>query len=291
MTRCWRFACIAAWLLPACAMSQAWLPEQGDFSLNLDYANTLSKKHYLPDGSEIDVGHTRAETIAFTASYAVTDRLSVMASLPWIRARYTGDRPHPGEIDSGHPHSTFTDLYLAAHYQLALEPVALAPYVATVIPTHEYETLGHSAPGRGLSEYWIGFYAGKSLHPWIPRTYLQARYNYAIVERVAGISHDRSNVDLEAGYFMNDRFGVRALVAWQKTHGGIDVPIPPTNPLFPYHDQLGAEGHLNVGGGASWTLNRRLGLYASYMKSLRGENGHKLDQGLSVGVSYVPNPR
>ena len=283
--------CLSVALLPTPSAAQAWLPEKGDFSLNLAYVNTLSKKHYLPDGQEIDVGHTRVQTISLSASYAVSERINLMAELPWVQTRYTGERPHPGEIDNGHSHSTITDLYLAAHYQLALDPVAIAPYVAAVIPTHDYEILGHSAPGRGLNEYWIGFYAGKSLHSWIPKTYLQARYNYAVVERVAGISHDRSNADLEVGYFLNQRVSVRALAAWQKTHGGIDVPIPPSNALFPYHDQLGAEGHLNVGGGVSWAANRQLGVDISYLHSIRGENGHKLDQGLSLSISYSPAHR
>lgn len=280
--------CLALVLLPIPATAQAWLPERGSWALNLDYADSLSKKHYLPDGDEVDVGHTRAQTIALTASYAVSDRMNLIASIPWVQTRYTGDRPHPDEVDDGQAHSTVTDLYLAAHFQLILDPVAIAPYVAALVPTQDYATLGHAAPGRGLNEYWVGSFAGKSLHPWIPRTYVQVRYNYAFVEKVAGISHDRSNADLEAGYFLNERVSVRALLSWQTTHGGIDVPIPQSNPLYPYHDQLGAEGHLNVGGGASWALNDRLGIYCSYMQSIRGENGHKLDRGLSLGVSFVP---
>lgn len=284
-------ACVPVALLPTPSAAQAWLPEKGTFSLNLDYFNSLSRKHYLPDGQEIDVGHTRLQTTSLSASYAVSDRINFTASLPWVQTRYDGDRPHPGEIDDGHSHSTITDVYLAAHFQLTLDPVAIAPYVAALVPTHDYPTLGHSAPGRGLNEYWLGFYAGKSLHSWIPRTYVQARYNYAFVEKIAGIDHDRSNADFEVGYFLNSRVSVRAFVDWQETHGGIDVPIPPSNPLFPYHDQLGAEGHLNVGGGLSWSMNDRFGIYCSYRQSIRGENGHKLDHGLSLGMSYAPGIR
>ena len=50
-----------------------------------DYVDALSKKHFLPDGSEIDVGHTRSQTLALSASYAVSDRISLMASLPWVQ--------------------------------------------------------------------------------------------------------------------------------------------------------------------------------------------------------------
>jgi len=281
-------ACASAALLPGPSIAQAWLPGAGDFSLNLNYVDALSTRHYLPDGSEVDVGHTRSQTMSLSASYAVSDRISLMASLPWVQTRYTGDRPHPGEVDDGHSHSTITDVYLAAHFQLTLDPVAIAPYVAALVPTHDYPTLGHSAPGRGLNEYWLGLYAGKSLHPWIPRTYLQARYNYAFVEKVAGISHDRSNAGLEAGYFLSERVSIRAFVDWQETHGGIDVPTHLGDPLFPYHDQLGAEGHLNLGGGVSWTISDQFGIHCSHTQSIRGENGHKLDRGLSLGISYAP---
>ena len=46
-----------------------------------------------------------------------------------------------------------------------------------------------------------------------------------------------------------------------------------------------------MGGGASWAISDRLGIYGNYMRSIRGENGHKLDRGLSLGISYNPTLR
>ena len=87
----------------------------------------------------------------------------------------------------------------------------------------------------------------------------------------------------------NDRFNLSAslsLVYWQWTHGGIDVPVPPSNPLFPYHDQLAAEEYFNVGAGSSWIVNDRVSVYGLYMHALSGKNGHKLEHRVSLGVSY-----
>jgi hypothetical protein len=103
---------------------------------------------------------------------------------------------------------------------------------------------------------------------------------------VAGIKHDRTNIDLEVGYFISNRWSVRALGFWQLAHGGVDVPMPPSNPLYPYHDQLAAESFTNVGLGAAFAASDSISIWATGLTSVSGENGHKLDQGFTFGVSY-----
>lgn len=273
-------------LRPDDAAAQAWLPEKGNFSLTAAVSDNFNKKHYLPDGEEIDVGHTRTNIVAFSFSYGMTDRLTVTAGIPYVQGKYDGPRPHPTAVDDGDYHGSVTDVHLGLHFQALDEPFALAPYSTVVIPVRDYETLGHAAPGRGLEELWFGFYAGKSLDLWIPRTYIQGRYNYAFVEKVAGVAHDRSNADLEIGYFLSPEWSIRAVVSAVETHGGIPVPVPPTHPLFDFHDQLAAESLLNVGAGASWSMSDRIDIYALYLRSVRGKSGHKLDLGLTLGFSY-----
>ena len=278
--------CLA--LAPVASQAQAWLPEKGAFSLSFDFSNILNKKHFTATGDEIDVGHTDLQILTIAGSYSPSDRVQVNASLPLVSSRYRGAGlgGHNTEIDNHTWHGTVTDLLLTAHYQLTTDPVAFAPYVGVIIPTHQYEVFGHSAPGRGLNEYWLGFYTAASLNEWIPRTYAQVRYNYAFVDPVVGISHDRSNASLEIGYFLNESVSVRALGSWQWTHGGIDVPVPVTSPLFPYHDRLAAEGFFNIGVGSSWTINERISVYGLYMHSESGKDGHKLEHRMSFGVTY-----
>ena len=152
-------------------------------------------------------------------------------------------------------------------------------------PTHDYTTLGHAAPGQGVDEYAVGFYAGASLDRWIPRTYTQLRYGYTFAEKVAGVSHDRSNADLELGHFLAPELGLRVLVSWQETYDGVTLPIPRTHPLFSYHDQLGRVGFVNVGVGLSYSINHMTDVFGVYARSVSGRNGHKLDDGISLGVS------
>lgn len=273
-------------MLATSVHAQAWLPERGSLDVSVAYANTLSKKHYTPDGNTEDVGHTRTQVARYLATYAPTSRVLLTGQIPWVSARYRGDFQHPTRVDDGDYHGTFTDFTVTVHYQALLEPLAIAPYAGLVIPSHDYEVLGHAAPGRGLNEGWLGFYAGRSLDTWIPRTYLQIRYNYAFVETVAGISHDRSNVEAEVGHFLNPRTSLRIISAWQATHGGIDVPVPRDHHLFDHHDQLADESYLNLGGGVGHVLNPRLGIYGLYLTSLWGRNAHKVDNALILGFNY-----
>ncbi len=280
------FACLA--LAPVIARAQAWLPPEGSYSYSIDYSSTLNKKHYTTDGGEVDVGHTDVDIMTLSGSYSLSDRITINASLPVVKSRYRGPGlgGHDTTIDDGTWHSTITDLNFTVAYQLLNGAFGLSPYVGAVVPTHDYTTFGHSAPGRGLNEVWLGAYAAVSLNEWIPRTYVQVRGNYAFVEEVENISHDRINAVLEIGYFFNPSWNIRAIVSEQWTDGGINVPVPPTDPLFPVHDKLAADEFVNVGGGATWAINDRMSIYGLYMESIEGTNAHKVDHRMIIGFSY-----
>ena len=159
-------------LLPEIATAQAWLPDKGVLSGSFLVSDAFTKEHYLPNGDEIDVGHTRSTTYAMYASYGLTDRVMIAASLPYIETRYWGPPSHGGapgfEADDGDTHGSLTDLRLSVHYQLLEDPLALAPFISYVTPVTDYFVTGHAAQGRHLQELLLGFNAGKNLDEWIP---------------------------------------------------------------------------------------------------------------------------
>jgi outer membrane receptor protein involved in Fe transport len=142
-----------------------------------------------------------------------------------------------------------------------------------------------------LNEFAVGFWTGTALADWLPGSYVQLRYSYAFVQRVAGISHNHSNVDLETGYFLTPQWLVQASGSWQWTHGGIDIPVPPTSPLFPYHDQLADAEFFNLSGGLVWFASARTSVFFNYTQSLRGSDAHKVDQSVTLGLGYRPFAR
>jgi hypothetical protein len=273
---------------PMLVRGQAWLPDEKTLGVSVVHNDVTNNQHYLANGDANDVGHTRVLSETFSLTYSPSDRWLLSASIPYVHARYHGEFPHRGtSIDDGQYRGTFTDLRLEAHYQVLETPFAFAPFVGLIIPTHRYAALGHAAPGRDLREQWLGFYVGKSLDEWLPRTYVQLRYNFAFVEKKVGVSHNRSNLDLEVGYFFNPRWSVRALAGWQRTHGGIDLPVPPGTYYYPYHDQLGGERYFQVGGGVAWAFGESSNVHLLYKRSLSGANGHRLNNGFTVGFAHA----
>jgi hypothetical protein len=303
-----RFLILAAALLPATSFGQAWLPDKGVFNATLIYNDVSNLAHWgstwdappQPDGS-IDV---KARTLAFLGTYGITDRWMVSAALPYVNTRYKGPPSHrppgtpPGtpppagfEVDNGEWHGSLTDLRVGLHFQALERPFALAPFVGYVMPVTDYYTRGHAATGRHLEETLIGLSVGKSLDPWIPRTYAQARYSYAFVEKVAGITHDRDNLNVELGTFFTPRWNASLYGAWQWTHGGLTFPLPPGSPHFFHHDQVGEDEFFNAGFGTGFAVTEEMTLFAIYMEGIEGKNGHKIDQGLTFGISYGFRPR
>jgi hypothetical protein len=106
------------------------------------------------------------------------------------------------------------------------------------------------------------------------------------VQEVDHISYNRSNAELELGYFLNPKWSVRVLGAWQRTHGGIDVPVPRTDPHYFNHDRLAAESYLQVGGGVAFDWSGGSGTYLVYKTAVSGANGHRLNNGFTLGVAY-----
>jgi hypothetical protein len=296
-------------VLPAhSVLAQAWLPPQGEGSISLLYQDVLIKDHYFTT-TPIDRGHIQGNTLLADLTYGVTDRFAVTVSIPWVTSAYTGNFPHPlasdllagvsparaNPIDNGTYHSTFQDFHFDVRYNVTKRGVVLTPFVGSIVPSHDYAYFAHAAAGRDLSEIQVGFFASKLLDSLVPGLFVQGRYSYGFTEQVLDISHNRSNMDFEVGYFVAPRLRVLALTTGQVTHGGIDLappacqtcPIPPLPALLlAHHDQISRDNLLNLGGGVSYALGERIDLFGSMIHTVAARNGHAIDQGLSFGLSW-----
>ena len=300
-------ALVAGALSAGSAGAQAWLPPKGEAWLTVGYGNLYATKHYLGtptdpgDNVTNDIGHVRGQSVALEVGYGITDRLSASVGIPLMITKYEGTSPHypvkgvPSgfTIDDGLNHSTFQDYSIALRYQLVNEgAIAVAPFAAAVIPSTDYYTVGHSAPGRNLNEFLLGFNAGGRLDRFLTGSYFQVAYSYAFVEKVAGIHHDRSNVGLELGFFLMPSLAVRFLATGHYTHGGVVYKtgrgIPPEQ--WTIHDLIGHESGISLGGGLSYALTGSTEVFASYFQQVQGRGGHKIDQALSFGVSWSFSP-
>ena len=295
---------IVALLSSASANAQAWLPPKGEAWLSFGYGNLYHTKHYLgladPDGTtELDAGHSRVQSIGLQLGYGITDRLAMSVALPFIFGKYEGAFPHRingviAQDDDGHYHGTFQDYRINLAYQLFNGPIAVTPFATAIIPSHTYPYFSHAAPGRDLHEYQLGFSAGGRLDRILAGSYAEITYAYAFVEEVKGIdlNLDRSNLGLVVGYFLTPSLAVRVLGSGYYTHGGLVFRTPGNLPpeLFPYHDQIGKTSGVSLGAGVSYVLSGSTEVSVSYLRSVYGRGGHKIDHGLGIGVSWSFSP-
>jgi hypothetical protein len=273
------------------ASAQAFLPNQGEGSVGVLYQNTLVNRHVFGDGSRVDAGQIKADGILVDVTYGLTDKMAISLNIPFLAAKYSGTKPHLGSlVDDGQYHSGFQDLRFDLRYNLATGPIAITPFVGTIVPSHDYQYFGHGAIGRNLKEVQIGVAAARLLDPLVPGAFIQARYTYGFIEKPLDVSHNRSILDIELGYFVNPRIRVFGLAMGQITHGGIELtrlfPADLTPDQFLHHDHIGRVNLLDAGGGLQVSVTPAMDLFGSVVHTLSGTNGHALTYSLTIGASW-----
>jgi len=285
-------------VLPVSAAAQAWVPKRGEGELSVVYENLYTRDHLDKDGNPFDVGSVRVQALVHSLDIGLTDKLALTATMPLVTGKYDGSFPHQLPIDDGRYHGGVGDFRLAARYQIREKPLTITPFIGVSFPTVPYQHFAHSAIGADMWEVALGVNAGRRLNPWLRDAYVQARYAYIVTQNVSvpsfhySVRPNRSRADAEIGYFLTRRLTVRALANSQLTHDGLDTDaFPPptqtlTNDLWRHHDQISAISYLNAGAGASFAISDALETFVAYEKTAWGENGHALNGGLAVGVSW-----
>jgi hypothetical protein len=285
------------------ASAQAYVPAKGEGTVSFLYQDTFVKDHYLGT-TPINLGQITSKALLVDVTYGVTDKLAVTFGIPWITSKYIGSSPHPlvdlsgptvtyygvNPADDGTYHGTFQDIGFDVRYNaVAKKGTALTPFIATSMPSHDYTAFAHAAAGQDLKLLQFGVSGATLLDTVVPGLFVQGRYAYGIAEKVVDISHNRSNANLEVGYFVTPKLRLLALSTGQLTHGGIDmVPNARTalGPLFQYHDQISRINFLDIGGGVSFALTDRVDFFSSLLRTVAARNGHALDHALSLGLSW-----
>jgi hypothetical protein len=306
--------------------AQAWLNPKGEASLTIGFGNIFVRDHYQDNATSFDDGHIRTNTVGLNLEYGISDRFSIDFGIPYVISKYYatntalfGPDPHialdGSTLDDSTYHGDFQDFRLALRWQALKVPVVLTPYVAAIVPSHDYRYFAHSAVGRDLRQYILGFYVARRLDPILENGWAELRYSYAFVQEVIGIHHDLSTADLQVGYFLTSALGARAILSYGYTHGGLDFPDVTTQagynefvrrfcdpvlqcapgagdstPAWLHHDQIGHDVYLNVGGGLSYALTGSIDVFVAYLTSVYGLNGHKLKDSWSLGFTWNFSP-
>jgi hypothetical protein len=232
----------------------------------------------------------RSVSVTIGAEHSVTDRLALGISVPYITSRYRGASPHPGVVvDDGGMHGAMQDLQLDARYALVRGDFLLSPFAVFRHPVSNYETMGHASPGRGLNELEAGFSAGH-LVAALPRAFVGANVSYTVSEAVEGMRVNRSQADLQLGYAVTDRLFIRGFGAWQRSHGGLDVPVPQSSEWFHHHDQLARSNYTRAGAGMVISMTESINVHLAYATVFASSNSH-MGRSLTFATSWSFAPR
>lgn len=283
---------------PARAYAQAWVAPRGEGSVSIGYQHLFVEDHLFSGGVRRDVGHVRTHIVSVDIDYGVTDRLSARASIPFAASKFLGGRPHihsgsvPGttaghSIDEGAYNLGPQDFRADLRYSAMELPIAITPFVALVVPSHDYEFFGHSAIGLNMPELQVGTYVGIVKVPF----YVQGRYAFGFPKRVIGQRRPRSNVDVEVGWLPSSRVRLFAFQSAQVSHRGLELLAGVERAGQPelewlHHDRLGRANSMNVGGGTSIAVTRTLSVHGSGYTTVSGSNTHATKYGLAVGATW-----
>ena len=275
---------------PVAAGAQAWVPPSGEGVFTFTYQGMSSDTHLDRDGQRFNPAQISGNTVLFGVDYGLTDQLALDVRVAWVANKYEGADLLHGPLDTGDYHGALQDARVAVRYRLRPEHrLALTPFVGVTIPTHAYETRGHSAPGRRLRAVQLGLSGGRDLSVSRAELYVQGQYAYSFVERIADLFIDRSNADVEIGYTVLPRLTITAATALQVTHGGVTAPLPRDDrfhELSPIHDRVAKADFVLFSAGGTFEVSRGLDFYATAVWTVSGRNTHAI-KGVSAGAGWT----
>jgi hypothetical protein len=296
------------------APAQAWVPDKGEGSFSTSYNYVAFKGHFRTDGSRTPEAAARAQSVLFDVEYGITDKLALTFSVPIVAARYASMNPPstalrglftqavqavgPGSythqfLDDEHYHGTLQDVQFSARYNVVSRPFALTPFIAVVVPSHDYAYVGEAAPGRNLREFQFGASVGKRLEPLLPNAYVHGQISFAIPQASLHVRTNRTNLSLESAYFFTRKLAARALGDWQHTFNGLHFPADLTTPeLTLTHDRLLKANYWHFGGGISYAITPKTEVSADVVTFLAGSDTH-YGTGVSVRITrtFMRKPR
>jgi len=281
------FTLVAVLAAATIASAQAWVPPAGVGSVNVLYQTIDNTSHILADGSRLDGYDSISRGVLFEIDYALTDRFSLSAGLPYISAKYLGPLPSFSALPIDECHCWnrgWQDFGVTARYNLANGAFALTPSVSFGVPSHDYSFFGEAVVGRNLREVRLALAAGHRLDAISPRLAVQGQYSYAFVEKVFDVPNNRSNAAVESAFVISRKLSARAVFSWQRTHGGLLAEEFTTPELFEQFDRLVRDHNFHIGAGASYSFSR-MDVFVSYVHYVTGSDTHAgraITAGLSV---------
>lgn len=314
------FASIAAVLLGLAAPiftnhAIAQSQKKGDASLRAEYQYIRTGTFY-EDNFDFDYWTTDSHVLLLSGDYAISDRWSVYAALPYVQKRFNagelfnGDPHNPNDpwwidfvppdkrfIDDGSYHGGFQDLSFGVSYLAVDGPLTVSPYVGYGFPTTNYPFYAKAAIGANLWNVPLGV----SLYyvPYFSDWYFEGNLSYVFSEKPLDYNVDYWLGYLSAGYWFKPRFSLNVFLSAKYLIDGLILPWDftddPTYGKFPedfdtpewwQHDRLLRHRYVNAGIAFDYFLNQRFKLSGSYYTGIWAEQTNEVDRAFTFGLTH-----
>lgn len=280
------------------ACSTAAVADKGDAAIGLEY-------QYIRTGvfdssiGDLDIGNTDAHVLMFSGHYAITEKLTVFGSLPWIQKKHTGALPHNANIDfqnyqppdlrvvdDGSYHGGLQDLYAGISYELRDERLDLSAFVSYGTPVDDYPFYGHAAIGRNLWHVPVGL--NWSFTPYFDDWYLEGGIAYVFTEKTLGVDVSHWLFNVKAGYFVSRKFVPHVFVSIKHGTKGLSFPDDFSFPNldteeFYYHDRTIKHNWTNAGLGLDYIASDKYVISGTWFTMVDPDQVNEVEYAWTLG--------
>lgn len=289
---------------------------KGDGSLRIDY-QYIHTGAYVGDSFEADYWTTDSQVALISGDYALNERWTVYAALPYVRKRFNpsdldfgtgpGD-PHDPNADywvnyeppdkrfwdDGAYHGDFQDLSFGLMYRWIDGPAwTVSPYVGYAVPATDYPFYAKAAIGLNLWNIPVG--VSVNFVPYFSDWHFRGNLAYVFSEEPLGQNVDYWLAYLSAGYWFKPNFSVDVFLSSKYLVDGFIIDYDFGNPaLYPetydteewyHHDRLIKHRILNLGISFDYFLNEKYQVSATYFESIWEEQTTKVERAYSIALT------
>jgi hypothetical protein len=307
-------------LLVVAAPAHGQGQQGGDASLRLEY-QFIRTGSFFSQGQEFDYWKTDTQVAMLSGDYAINDRWTVFAALPYVRKRFrpagsdavpNGDPHNPNDPywidfvppdtrfwDDGDYHGALQDFSIGVSYRVDLGAWTLYPYVSYGVPASDYPFFAKAAIGKNLWTVPVG--TSFSYVPYFSDWHFSGNVAYVFSEKPLGINVDYWLVDASAGYWFRANLAVEAFLTFKNVRDGVSLLSPffwdegASNPgVYPddfdteewwNHDRMIGNRNLSIGLGIDYFFSRNWKISGSAYQSFRTNESNEVDFAFTLGLT------
>ena len=290
---------------------------RGDASIRAEYQYIRTGTFFSLD-QQFDYWSTDTQAILLSGDYAINDRWTVFAALPYVRKRFNsevawgGDPHNPNDPywvdfvppdkrfwDDGDYHNALQDFSIGVSYRVAKGPWTLHPYISYGVPASDYPFFAKAAIGLNLWTVPVG--TTFSYVPYFSDWHFDGNVAYVFSEKPLGTNVDYWLVHLSAGYWFKANLSVNAFLSLKYVRDGIpllspdfindDADFPPVYPddfdteEWWQHDRLIGNRNLNFGLSIDYFFSPEWKVSGSGYQSIWTEESNEVDFAFTLGIT------